>query len=710
MQITALTTAVFIFFASTNAAARTWEEAYEKAEALVGKMSIEQKVNITTGTGRGLCVGMSGSTTDPDFPALCLQDGPLGVRIADNITAGVSGITASQSWDKKALRKRGEYMGKEFYGKGVHAQLGPDVEVMRSPYAGRIFESFGEDPYLNGVAGVETVLGIQSEGVIAVIKHFVLNNQEHNRTTSSSTVDDRSLHEVWAWPFARAVEAGAGSVMCSYNKINGTYACESDGSLNKLLKSEMGFQGFVMSDWGATHSTVDAANNGLDMTMPGGEGYFGKNLTKAVEEGDVTEERLTDMAKRIVAAYYKMDQDDPDFPEVSLNSVNRTKAPMVDVQEDHAKLVRQLGAEATVLLLNKDEALPLPADLKKIAVLGVDAGPDPNGLNCGGDNGLACNNGTLAMGWGSGSATFPYLISPYEGIKSRAGGDVEVVHSFDSWDTDAAQDLVRDVDVAIVCASSDSGEATVVDGNAGDRNNLTLWHNGDKFIEAVADANEKTIVVIHATGPVTMPWIDHKNIKAVVWSGLPGQESGNSLADVLFGDVNPSGRLPYTIAKNEDDYPVHIDLHDTIDYKENLLVGYKWFDAKNIEPLFEFGFGLSYTNFSFSDLKVKTSDNEGELVSATVAVENTGDVDGAAVVQAYISFPESAGEPPKVLRGFDKVQIKRGHKDRVSFAFDKLSLSVYDVEKDDWVVPSGKYSIHIGASSRDIHQSTSFTL
>lgn len=229
-------------------------------------------------------------------------------------------------------------------------------------------------------------------------------------------------------------------------------------------------------------------------------------------------------------------------------------------------------------------------------------------------------------------------------------------------------------------------------------------------IEAVADANENTIVVIHATGPVTMPWINHRNIKAVVWSGLPGQESGNSLADVLFGDVNPSGHLPYTIAKEESDYPVHIDLHDTIDYKEKLLVGYKWFDAKEIEPLFEFGFGLSYTNFSISNLKIKTSDDESKLASATVTVENTGDADGAAVVQAYITFPEWAGEPPKVLRGFDKVQIKKGHQDKVSFTFDKLSLSIYDVDKADWVVPSGEYTLHVGASSRDIHQSASFKI
>ncbi|ORZ01292.1 beta-glucosidase [Syncephalastrum racemosum] len=712
--LTLLSTAVLLLLVGTANASRSWEESYKKADSLVSQMSIEQKVNITSGTGMtGLCAGITGSTTNPDFAPLCLHDGPLGVRAADNITAGLSGITAAQSFDKIALRQRGVYMGKEFYGKGINVQLGPDVEVMRGPWAGRIFEAFGEDPYLSGVAGAETIMGIQSQKVIACVKHYILYNQNLNSSSSSVVADERSFHEVWAWPFARAMEAGAGSVMCSYNKINGTYGCENDESLNGLLKGEMNFQGFVMSDWFATHSTAKSANNGLDMSMPGGDmdTWFGANLTAAVNNGSVSEDRLTNMATRIVATYYKMGQD-ANFPRISINQANRTEAPFVDVQGDHAKLVRQMGAEAVVLLRNKNGILPLSKKLKKIAVVGSDAGPDPNGLNCG-DNDLlynGCNNGTLAMGWGSGSARFPYLVTPYDGIRAHAGKDLEVGHIFTNWDLDAATDLASDADVALVFASSDSGEAIAsVDGNNGDRNNLTLWNNGDS-LATVADANKNTIVVIHSVGPVLMPWIDHPNIKAIVWPGLPGQESGNSLADVLFGDVNPSGRLPYTIAKKASDYAAPLNPHATIDFSEKLLVGYKWFDAKNIDPLFEFGFGLSYTNFNYSNLKIETSDNEDKLVSATVTIKNTGDIAGTEVVQAYISFPESAGEPPKVLRGFEKVPLEKDGETTVAFEFEKLLLSIYDVEKAAWVVPSGEYILHVGASSRDIRQSMVFDI
>ncbi|CEG66924.1 hypothetical protein RMATCC62417_03418 [Rhizopus microsporus] len=695
---------------------RSWDEAYTMAKTLVSKMSLEQKVNITTGVGwqNGPCVGNTYAISNPDFPSLCLQDAPLGIRFAYNVTSGVSGINAAASFDRTAIRDRGVYMGQEFRGKGIHIQLGPAMNFMRSPEGGRGWESGGEDPFLTGVLAEETVSGIQSQGVIATAKHYILNDQELNRHTGSSDVDDRTLHEIYLWPFARAIEAGVASIMCSYNQANGTFACENDYLLNTVLKGELGFKGFVQSDWSATMSTVNSANHGLDMTMPGdvtmgsNDSYFGKNLTDAVHAKKVSESRVTDMATRIVAAWYKLGQD-KNFPKTTLDSFHLEKAPYVNVQSDHYKLVRSMGAASTVLLKNNG-ILPLSKSVKKVAFVGSDAAVNPDGINACDDHG--CDKGTLAQGWGSGTAFFPYLVDPITGLTSALGKGVKYTKSLDDWNLDAAADAAKDADVAFVFSNANSGEEyIVVDGNVGDRNNLSLWNNGDNLIKAVADANKNTVVVIHSVGPVLMPWIDHPNIKAVVWPGLPGQESGNSLADIVTGKVNPSGRLPYTIAKKASDYPLKPDPAHNVVYKEKLLMGYKWFDANNVTPLFPFGHGLSYTNFTYSGLKVKAKGSgKSSKVTATVTIKNTGHLDGAEIPQLYLSFPESANEPPKLLRGFEKVFIKSGKKEKVEFDLTSTELSIWDTDSKAWVVPSGKFTVHVGASSRDIRQSADFIL
>lgn len=690
----------------------SWDEAYSKASLLVNKMSLEQKSSIATGIGwaQGLCAGNTHAIYQPDFPSLCLQDSPVGVRSSHHVTSGVAGINAAASFDRKAIYERGAYIGKEFRNKGIHVHLGPAINFMRSPQGGRGWESGGEDPFLNGILAAETVLGVQDQGVIAAAKHYLLNEQELNRMTSSSDIDRRTLHEIYLWPFARAVEAGLGSVMCSYNRVNGVFGCENDYLLNTVLKGELGFKGFVQSDWGATKSTVDSANNGLDMTMPGGttfdslDSYFGKNLSDAVEDKKVPESRVIDIAMRIVATWYRLGQDKK-FPSVKINNLDMDSAPVVHVQEDHHTLVRDMGAASAVLLTNSG-ILPFKKSIRSVAFIGNDAALHPDGINSCEWN--ACSIGTLAHGWGSGTATFPYLIDPITGIKNALGKGVDYRQSLDDWDLDAAAKTAKDVDVALVFASSNSGEElAAVEDNNGDRKNLSLWNNGDNLIRSVADANPNTVVVIHSVGPVLMPWIDHPNIKAIVWPGLPGQESGNSLADVLTGQVNPSGRLPYTIAKEISDYNTDIDPSDNIVYREKLLVGYKWFDSQQIEPQFPFGHGLSYTQFVYSDLTISKSESK---VSASVSIHNNGALDGAEIVQAYLGFPEDAGEPPKVLRGFEKVFIKKGETEPVQFVLGKTELSIWSIESDAWVVPSGQFTLYIGASSRDIRQSIAFTL
>lgn len=470
----------------------SWDEAYAKAETLVRQMSLEQKVAITTGIGwkNGLCVGNTYPTTNPDFPSLCLQDAPLGVRMANNVTSGVSGMNAAASFDKAAIRARAEYMGQEFRGKGAHVQLGPAMNFMRSPNSGRAWEAGGEDPYLMGVLAAETVKGIQEQGVIATAKHFLLNEQELNRHLSSSDVDSRTLHEIYLWPFARSVEAGVGSVMCAYNLANGTYACENDYLMNTVLKGELGFRGFIHSDWGGTYSTAKAANNGLDMTMPGDinmEGgtnsWFGKNLTDAVNAGEVSDERATEMAMRIVSAWYKMKQD-KDFPKVTLDSFHLDMAPFVDVQGDHKKLVREMGAASNVLLKNEKNALPIdPKKIKKISIIGSDSAVNSSLLNC---HNHACTGHTLAAGWGSGSTYFPYIVDPLSGLADAFGKDVEIKHTTNDWDLETAAETAKDTDYAFVFANSNSGEEItgrpLVAGTVGDRHNLSLWHNGDNLV------------------------------------------------------------------------------------------------------------------------------------------------------------------------------------------------------------------------------------
>lgn len=484
MYIPSLSTLSFTLLLATLGSAKiiplSWEEAYSKAEVLVNQMSLEQKVTITTGTGWGaICSGVINGTTNPFFPSLCLQDSPLGVRATYNVTSGVSAINAAASFDKQAMRDRGDYIGKEFRGKGVHIQLGPAMNYMRSPLGGRAWESGGEDPYLMGVLSAETVKGVQEQGVICSVKHYLLNEQELNRSNSSTQADARTMHEIYLWPFARSVEAGVGSVMCSYNEIDGTYACESDYMLNTVLKGELGFKGFVMSDWGATQSTVASVNGGLDMTMPTPE-YFGKNLTDAVNSGKVSEERATDMAMRIVAAWYKMRQD-TEFPSLAINSIDQDKAPYVNVQEDHHKLVREMGAASNVLLKNVKNTLPINIKkLKKVAIIGSDSAVDPKSFNC---DMHACTNTHLAQGWGSGTVSFPYLIDPLTGLKNAFGKDVEIKSSLSDWDLEAATDAAKGTDYAFVFANANSGEEIrFVGDTAGDRNNLSLWNNGDNLV------------------------------------------------------------------------------------------------------------------------------------------------------------------------------------------------------------------------------------
>jgi len=710
-----------------------WSAAYTKAKTVVANLTQQEKVDLATGIGwmNGRCVGNTPAVPNAKFPGYCLQDSPTGVRFTDYASAFPAGINAAATWDRDLIYARSVAMGQEYRGKGVHIALTPMMNLARVAKGGRNWEGFGADPYLTAQCAVQSILGVQSTGVMANAKHYINNEQEHYRTTSSSNVDDKATHELYALPFLYSVRAGVGSVMCSYNLVNNTYACENDRSLNQILKQEFDFKGFVMSDWSATMST-NSVNSGLDMTMPGditmgsGDSYFGANLTKAIAKGDVKESRLDDMAVRILAPFYLLGQDHM-FPETNLDSFNRSNSKHVVVSGDHYKIIRSIGAASNVLLKNKNNALPLPTTPggkfnTKFAVIGSDAGPSINGPNTCRDHG--CDDGTLAQGWGSGTTDFPYLITPLEAIVARARKQQQSVdHSLNDYNYAQAIELARSSEYALVFVNSNSGEDYLtVDGNEGDRNNLTLWHDGNTLVETVAQYNPNTIVVIHSVGPVLLPWIDHPNVSAVIMAGLPGQESGNGLVDVLFGDVNPSGRLIYTIAKKEEDYGTEIVYKSSepipqVDYTESIHIDYRHFDAKNIEPAFPFGFGLSYTSFEYSALKVvknkgnfTASDTNTAFVEATFHVSNSGPREGHEVPQLYVSYPAEAGQPPKQLRGFDRVFIGKHKSVTVTLRLAPLELAVWDVVEQKWKHIPGKYTVHIGASSRDIRLSADIAL
>ncbi|KAG5931510.1 hypothetical protein E4U53_001729 [Claviceps sorghi] len=636
-----------------NPQATGWEEAYAKARAFVSQMTLLEKVNLTTGVGwmSDLCVGNVGAIPRLGLRSLCMQDGPLGIRFTDYNSAFPALITAGATWSERLWTERGRAMGAENKAKGIDVALSPvSGPLGRAPTGGRNAEGFGSDSYLQGRGLASTVIGTQEAGVIACAKHFIANEQEHFRQAGeaagygydisesiSSNVDDKTMHEEYVWPFADAIKAGLGSVMCSYNQVNNSYSCQNSKLLNGILKDELGFQGFVMSDWQAQHAGVSSAVAGLDMAMPGdtvfnsGVSFWGANLTLAVINGTVPAYRIDDMAMRIMAAWFKVGNTVGKQIPTSFSSWTRDTYGyryaaaqegweqvnfQVDVRENHAAHIRESAAKGTVILKNTG-LLPLQKP-KFLAVIGEDAGPNPRGPN-GCDN-RGCDDGTLAMLWGSGTAEFPYLITPDSALQRQAiedGSRYESVLSNYEWD--ATKRLVSQPNVtALVFVNADAGEGFIsVDGNEGDRKNLTLWKNGDDLIRNVSSVCQKTVVVIHSVGPVLVTdWYQNPNISAIVWAGLPGQESGNSITDILYGKTSP-GRSPFTWGPTLKSYgtdvlykPNNGKKAPQQNFKERGFIDYRHFDKVAPEknspgaPIYEFGYGLSWSTFAYSNLQV----------------------------------------------------------------------------------------------------------
>ncbi|ETS77700.1 beta-glucosidase A [Pestalotiopsis fici W106-1] len=800
-----------------NPKAVGWESAYAQARDFVSQLTLLEKINLTTGVGweNGPCVGNTGSVPRLGFKGICNQDSPQGVRYADYVSAFTSGQLAAATWDRGLLYARGVAMAEEHKGKGATVQLGPVAGPLgRVPEGGRNWEGFAADPMLTGVAMAETIKGMQDTGIIASAKHFIGNEQERFRQvgeaaqygynisdTLSANINDRTLHEMYLWPFADAVRAGVGSILYSYTQINNSYGYQNSKTLNNILKGELGFQGFVVSDWGGHQSGVSSALAGMDMSMPGDTAFdtsytfFGTNLTVAILNGTMPSWRLDDMAMRIMAAYFKIGNTIEDQPDVNFNSwttqTNGFKYAFgkedweqvnwhVDVRSNHSELIRTVAAAGTVLLKN-DGALPLEKP-KFIAVFGKNAGPSPISPN--GCPDRSCDKGTLAIGWGSGTSEFPYLITPDSVIQARVvanGGLYESI--FNNSDLDSIHALASRPDATyIIFGNADSGEGYLnVDGNEGDRNNPTFWQNADGVIHNISATCNNTIVVIHS-------------------AGLPGEQSGNSLIDILYGNVNPSGRTPFTWAKRREDYRADVLYEPNNrggapqqEFVEGVFIDYRHFDQNNIEPAFEFGFGLSYTTFNYSDLKITrknitayqpttgttqaapvlganystnledykfpdtwqwilaycypyvndTSSLEAAsmdpyynssldfipehaqdgspqaLVGAGDEVEsggnkmlydvfyevqasitNTGPLAGYEVAQLYLSL--GGDNPPKQLRGFDRLWVEPGETVIFNASLTRRDLSNWDTFTQNWVINDAPKTAFVGSSSRKL--------
>lgn len=748
----------------------TWADAYNKAVDFVRQLTTEEKVSLASGifssTGSsGTVNGCSGNIDAiprMNFSGLCLNDAGQGVRATDFVSGFPSGIHVAASWNKDLARSRAESMGLEFRVKGVNIHLGPVVgPIGRVVRGGRNWEGFSPDPYLSGALVSETVQGIQSQGVITSTKHYIGNEQETNRQPTgdveavSSNIDDKTLHELYLWPFQDAVKAGTGNIMCSYNRVNNSYACANSKTQNGILKTELGFQGAITSDWGAMHAGVASAEAGMDMVMPNSE-LWGDNLVKAVNNGSLSEDRLNDMATRIMAGYYQMGQDQG-FPEPGVGMPADLTKPhrIIDARNVSSQQVLLNGAiEGHVLLKNVNNALPLNKP-RMLSVFGYSA-KNPDQWNYKSNGGVAAwtfggessylgrdtaagfggqyygdfsdiaPNGTLFCGGGSGAVTPASVSSPFDALNARAFDDrTAVFWDFFTPDPDVAS--TSDACLVIVNAFASEGY---------DRPHLYDNYT-DGLIRHVADRCNNTIVIFHNAGVrLVDQWVDHPNVTALVFAHLPGEASGRALVSLLYGESNFSGKLPYTVARNESDYEGFggPDLPEGRYEKfpqsnfsvQGVYIDYRHFDARNITPRYEFGFGLSYTTFNYSNLQVSKRDgantdqyatgaiHEGGQVdlwdvvaTITADIRNVGDVDGAEVAQLYVAIPNA---PAKQLRGFEKPFINATASATVSFDLTRRDLSVWDVVAQKWRLQSGDYGVFVGASSRDLPLNGTLTI
>ena len=662
-----------------------------RAAMVVAKMSISE-LDVMVHRVSGPYEGNTQAIPSLCVPALTMSGGPDGPGPhLTGVTRLPSAVSAAATWDPATVKEFGAVTGNELAGKGVNVELGPTVNIVRDPRWGRAFESYGEDPFLSGQIAVADIQGVQSQGPIAMVKHFALYNQETYRNTAADDVivSDRVAHEIYLPQFQAAVQqGGAEAVMCSYSTINGVDACQ-DPYLTQILDGQWDFSGFVMSDGGATHSTVAAANAGLDDMESRGGQHFGAPLVRAVENGQVTLSTLKTMATRVLTSMFAAGL----FNRGPTGSITAYVASPA-----HTAVARAVADEGTVLLKNSGPVLPIHG-AKSIAVIGDDGGA-----------------GAITAGGGSTHVVAPHIVTPYLGITAAAPRGTTVTYSrgYSSNEPNGNAGLLAQAVAKARAASVAVVFVGLLEEEGVDLTSIDLSPAENQLIAAVARANPNTVVVLNTGSAVTMPWLS--SVKGVVEAWYPGQEDGDAIADILFGTVDPSGKLPVTFPTRLSEVPASTPaqwpgLNHEVQYSEGLLVGYRWYDAKGLTPLFPFGFGLSYTTFAFSNLSVAPDTlSPADSATVTVDVTNTGSVAGAETVQVYVGDPASVGEPPEQLKGFDKVSLAPGQSTEVTISLGPQSFSTWDTAQQAWVETPGQYSVMVGDSSANLPETATVTI
>jgi beta-glucosidase len=651
----------------------------QRAASLLEALTVDEKLS--------MCAGQNFWQTR-EIPRLGLKafkmtDGPRGVAFHSSwrrCTAFPSGIAQAASWDTDLMARFGEALAREAKSVGAQCILAPAINITRTPLNGRTFEYLSEDPLLNSRLTVSMVKAVQEQGVAACVKHFAVNNQEHNRIRVSSEVSERALQEIYLPAFKAAVEeSDAWSIMAAYNSVNGVAACESEDLLQRRLRGEYGFRGFVVSDWFAvrrTSSPEACVKAGLNLEMPGkGSRYRHKNIRRSFEQGNFTEGQLDENLKGLLRVMVLTGHLDP-----HTNTGQRNTA-------EHQNLALEMAEAGITLLKNDSKLLPLDPDkTRKIAVLG----PKLKKRNC------------LPLWGGSAGVWPPYEITPQVGLNRENKGRFEWVKS--PADADAV--------LLFVGLSHRPGR----DSEGIDRKHMDLPQTQLDLIRDTVAANPNTIVVLINGSPITMPWIEE--IPAVLETWYPGMEGGTAIARTVFGDSNPSGKLPLSFPRRLEDSPAHKSprsypgTREVVHYDEDILVGYRHFDRNGLSPLFPFGHGLSYTEFDYTDLQLSTESlGPEETLTITMTLSNTGAVPGAEVVQLYIEDLQAEDDrPPQALKGFEKAHLAAGQSKIISFRLSTSELPIFCNRTNLWRLREGAYRVRLGSSSRDIRLEQSFVV
>ncbi|MFK4330063.1 beta-glucosidase [Bacillus sp. RC240] len=653
---------------------------------IISQMTLEEKASLCSGLDFWNTKGIERL----GIPSIMVTDGPHGLRKqaegADHLgiynsipaTCFPSAVGLASTWNKELIKQVGVVLGEECQAENVGVLLGPGANIKRSPLCGRNFEYFSEDPYLSSQMAANHVKGVQSQGVGTSLKHFAANNQEHRRMSVDAIVDERTLREIYLASFEDVIkEAQPWTVMSAYNKVNGEYASENNYLLNDILKDEWGFEGFVVSDWGAVNERVASIANGLELEMPSSFGIGEKKIVDAVNCGELAVEKLDQAAERLLYIIFK--------------AYDNQLENAVYSKDAHHQLAREVASESMVMLQNEASILPLKKE-GTVAVIGGFA-KQPR-----------------FQGGGSSHINSTNLESILEEIETVSGEKTNILFAqgYDIASDDVNESMVNEAkkiaeraDTAVLFV----GLPDRYESEGFDRKHLQMPENHVQLIEAIAEVQSNIVVVLSNGAPIEMPWIG--KVKGILEGYLGGQALGGAIADILFGDANPSGKLAETFPKVLSDNPSYLNFPgegDKVEYKEGVFVGYRYYDAKNIEPLFPFGFGLSYTNFEYSNLSINKKEiTDTDTVSISVNVKNTGSIAGKEIIQLYIKDVESSmTRPEKELKGFEKVELQPGEEKTVSFTLNKRAFAYYNVELKDWHVETGEFEILVGKSSKEI--------